>query len=192
MVVGRPLEALGGVPDTDGPLGTGGAPGTGDVPDAGASLGTGGTPCTGSETTLSKYSGSDGGDSLGYYVVSCDGLTVTDSSTGLVWQRNGSGIRAGCTGNSDGHSGGNLTCTWPEAMTYCAQLYLDGSGWRLPTLTELQSILDKSITPATINLWAFPSTPAFAFWTSSEAGDNAWAVRFDNGNSVAAQSALLD
>jgi hypothetical protein len=57
----------------------------------------------------------------------------------------------------------------------------------LPTLTELQSIVDTTVTsPPTINQKAFPNTPEVWFWTSSPyAGSSvdAWYVNFDFGNS---------
>ena len=111
-----------------------------------------------------------------HYVVSADGLTVTDTSTGLVWQRDGSGSRPSCAINP--------LCTWAEAQAYCAGLTLDGSGWRLPSLTELQSIVDTTVTsPPRINYDAFPNTPVDWFWASWNAGSsgNMWGVNFGNG-----------
>ena len=132
---------------------------------AGGVVGSGGTTGTGGRTTV------------GSYVVSADGLTVTDTSTGLVWQRDGSGSRPNCVENP--------YCTWVEAQAYCARLTLDGSGWRLPTLTELQSIVDTTVTSgATINQTAFPITPTDCYWTSSSSAFGIpWYVSFANGNS---------
>lgn len=149
-------------------VGTGGVLGAGGVVGTGGALGAGGVTGTGSETTV------------GQYVVSADGLTVTDTSTGLVWQRDGSGSRPNCTQSP--------LCTWPEAKAYCAGLTLDGSGWRLPTLDELESIVDLTVASPgpTIDQTAFPSTPTAWFWTSSPyAGPpaGAWAVAFNFGYS---------
>ena len=81
------------------------------------------------------------------YVVSADGLTVTDTITGLVWQRDGSDTRAGCITD-----GSNLTCTWTEAKAYCASLALGGvSDWRLPGMKELLTIVDFTNTSASID-----------------------------------------
>jgi hypothetical protein len=53
-------------------------------------------------------------------------------------------------------------------MAYCAGLPLDGAGWRLPTLTELKSIVEQVAGyTKTINQTAFPETTAGWFWTSS-------------------------
>jgi len=118
------------------------------------------------------------GTKPGQFVVS-DSLIVTDTITGLVWQRDGSGTRTGCSGS------GNLTCTWAEAKAYCASLTLGGlTGWRLPGRTELLTILDRTKRGPAIDQTAFPSTPSDWFWTSSPlAGSSslAWSVNFNFG-----------
>jgi len=122
-----------------------------------------------------------GGETIvGNYLVSADGLTVTDTTTKLVWQRDGSGPRAGCG------SEGSLICTWYEAEAYCAGLNLAGYlDWRLPTKDELLYIVDKTVAePPTINQTAFPNTPVTWFWSSSPYDDssaNAWSVSFHFG-----------
>lgn len=52
--------------------------------------------------------------------------TVTQNTTGLVWQLNDNGIQR----------------SWQGAMDYCSSnsAGLPGSGWRLPNKEELQSI----------------------------------------------------
>jgi hypothetical protein len=52
-----------------------------------------------------------------------------------------------------------------DAIEYCKQLDLDGMGWRLPTLNELKSIMDKTDK-------VFSNTLNF-YWTSSIPADNA-------------------
>jgi hypothetical protein len=103
----------------------------------------------------------------GEFVVSADGLTVTDRITGLLWQRDGSNARTGCTTDST-----SLTCTWAEAKAYCAGLVLGSlSGWRLPAVVELSTIADFTITNPAIDATAFPNTPAGThsgwYWTST-------------------------
>jgi hypothetical protein len=74
---------------------------------------------------------------------------VNDTLTGLVWQQQASGS----------------TMTRSEAATYCSSA---GSGFRLPTIKELDSLVDLTVTSgATINQTAFPSTPAEKFWSST-------------------------
>ena len=97
------------------------------------------------------------------FVVLAGGL-VQDRLTGLVWQQDGAGTRTGCSGS------GTLTCTWAEAQAYCAGLILGGlSGWRLPTVKELSSLVDFAVgLGPSINQTAFPNTTLpSSFWTSS-------------------------
>lgn len=110
------------------------------------------------------------------FVVDAKGLTVTDTRTGLVWQRDGSGPRPNCA-----HS---PFCTWAEAVAYCSGLALDGPGWRLPTRDELESILNKRASGPAIDKKAFPDTPEDWFWTSSPyrgRSAQAWVVFFTPG-----------
>ena len=93
------------------------------------------------------------------------GSLVSDTLTKLVWQQQAS----------------TTVMNWPAAQTYCP------SGFRLPMVKELDSLLDLTVTSgATIDQTAFPGTPAESFWASSPyAGDSgfAWLVSFYNGYS---------
>jgi hypothetical protein len=65
------------------------------------------------------------GTNAGQFLISADGLTVTDTITGLRWQRDGAGTRAGCK-----LDGSKPICAWTEAKDDCASLTLGGvSGW---------------------------------------------------------------
>jgi hypothetical protein len=92
---------------------------------------------------------------------------VRDGATGLTWQR----------------AVAPTTQEWMAAMKYCPTL---GTGWRLPSLTELQTIVDETQESPSIDRVAFPDTPANEyFWTSSpKAGDPdlAWYVIFYHGH----------
>ena len=99
--------------------------------------------------------------------------TVRDLGTGLVWQR----------------SVPDQTFDFDQARGYCSQLTLAGQqGWRLPSMTELLTLIDESAAAAPmIDAKAFPNTPAEAFWSSSEFGGAtgmAWQVYFDRGNGL--------
>jgi len=141
------------------------------------------TCCNGSVQTCDATRLPSGdGTNAGEFVVSSDGLTVTDTITGLVWQSDGSGTRVGSTGGTNA-----LTCNWYEAQSYCAGLMLGGlTGWRLPARSELITIVDFTKASPAIDVTAFPSTPSDNFWTSSPyAGSSgyAWYVGFSNGGS---------
>jgi hypothetical protein len=79
----------------------------------------------------------------GHYVVSAG--TVYDTATKLTWQQTASAA----------------TYAAADAQVYCAGLgaTLGGTGWRLPTIKELATIIDFATTAPTIDLTAFPTTP---------------------------------
>lgn len=87
--------------------------------------------------------------SPGGYLYDAD--SVTDTGTGLVWQRIVDGTAR----------------TRADAAAYCAGLALAGGGWRLPTFVELDSLVDLSLTDPAIDRTAFPGTPSGTFVTSS-------------------------
>jgi len=102
------------------------------------------------------------------YMDNGDG-TVTDTVTGLMWQK---AVAAG-------------TFTQPQAVAFCPTLMLaTRSDWRLPTIIELTSIVDLGQSNPSINVTSFPATPAAAFWSSSPgagAPSYAWSVSFSLG-----------
>lgn len=95
--------------------------------------------------------------------------TWKDPKTGLEWQRQSPG-----------------EMTWHEAQKYGESLSLDGKDdWRLPTLTELESLLDRSKArpegrpPMREEV---PFRDELSYWSSTtfERGTkNAWIVMFD-------------
>jgi len=109
--------------------------------------------------------------------------TVTDSATGLVWQKCSAG-QGTTLGNCS--TGSISSYTWSNAITYCEGLTLGGrSDWRLPNINELRSIVDygKSSSP-TIDSTSFPNTQSNGYWSSSTYAQytaNSWYVLFSNG-----------
>jgi len=94
--------------------------------------------------------------------------TVKDTSTGLVWQKTGTPI---------------TYQTITEAAAYCAALSLDGyTDWRLPTIYELESIVDYTEDePAWGSLFDGGYADAGEYWSSTVyAGQGAfhWGIRF--------------
>ncbi len=111
----------------------------------------------------------------GHYVVSGSGATATvyDTKSKLTWQW-----------------GGSLG-TWAEAKSYCAGrgATLGGTGWRLPTLKELVTLLDLWQTANGSNDLkidpVFPNTGNGGHWSATlEAGGQtkAWNVNFFHGD----------
>lgn len=95
--------------------------------------------------------------------------TVTDTTTGLVWQQAEAGAM-----------------TWEAALTYCEDLELAGhDDWRLPNRSELQSIVDYQTFHPAIDAAVFPGAMAAAYWSSTSYADNpvhAWQVDFNDGS----------
>ncbi len=104
----------------------------------------------------------------GDYVDNGDG-TITDNSTGLMWQKNTS----------------ENEMTWKEALAYCEGLELGGhTDWRLPTIKELRSIVDYEKCDPAIDETVFPNTHSSIYWsgtTYADSTDNAWGVHFLGG-----------
>ncbi|HQP34167.1 MAG TPA: DUF1566 domain-containing protein [Polyangiaceae bacterium] len=93
---------------------------------------------------------------------------VVDSLTGLMWQQGASATTSKLT----------------AAVTYCDQLdYAGETDWRLPTIAELQGLVDYSGASPAIDSSAFPNTPA-NLWSSTITASEptlAWTVSFGDG-----------
>jgi len=95
--------------------------------------------------------------------------TVTDTDTGLVWQRQLSSPER----------------THADAVSYCNTLELAGeSDWRLPEVAELLSIVDETRFEPAVDPAVFPSTPAVAHWTitPTRLTDLSFVVNFADGD----------
>jgi hypothetical protein len=93
---------------------------------------------------------------------------VTDTATGLAWQQVTSSSGMG----------------WTEARAYCSGV------WRLPTMKELQTIVDETQSNPAIDTTAFEGSPPYHgaggnFWSSSAVAGSesqlAWVVDFTDG-----------
>ncbi len=105
----------------------------------------------------------------GQYVIANG--TVVDTKTKLTWQQTVS----------------DPAYLTRDAQTYCPglTLYLGGSGWRLPTVKELATLLDRSRAAGPmIDAAAFPATPTGLYWTATpdaSSSANGWTVDFSSG-----------
>jgi hypothetical protein len=117
----------------------------------------------------------------GRYVVTAGGTgngTVYDTRTKLTWQQTAT----------------STTYALSDAKTYCTGMSttLGGTGWRLPTIKEIVTIIDFSVgysnAPGApmIDRNAFPGTLASEFWSSSPAlaSGSTWLVNFQDPASV--------
>jgi len=97
--------------------------------------------------------------------------TVTDNRTGLVWEQ----------GESD-------YMDWGSALSYCEGLDLGGStSWRLPSIKELESLVDDTTWSPAIDPSRFPNAHAFSYWSSTTSAgypELAWLIDFCYGNVV--------
>lgn len=101
--------------------------------------------------------------------------TVTDTSTGLMWQKYPPAGKK----------------TWEEAISYCDDLSLGGcdgysySDWRLPNRSELQSLVDYThYNPAIDTAFPDPTVSYYYYWSSTtdvSVGGYAWYVDFSYG-----------
>jgi hypothetical protein len=110
-----------------------------------------------------------------------EGDVVTDSVTGLMWQRT-------FTSNKN----------WTEAKDYCEKElnntnnnkgYAGHADWRLPNPAELNSILDRDRYNPAIDRTVFPDSPPGSsdgwFWSSAPNRNSAndfWALRLSDGH----------
>jgi len=123
-------------------------------------------------------------DPGGSLIVNGDG-TVTDITTGLMWQQ-------------DTAHDGLIGMTWQDALSYCEDLTLGNyNDWRLPTVSELLSIINLVKHNFAIHTKYFPNTEIVTYyWTSTTSGnlvvngdgtmsyfDRAWTASFRLGTS---------
>ena len=127
-----------------------------------------------------------GGQFFGFLQAHQDG-TVSDNNTGLTWMRCSMGQTwdsgsSSCTGTAGSY-------TWDQAMALTSD-FAGHHDWRLPTIQELQSIVDYSTFSPAIDSGVFPNTPtssvtSSAVWSSSPdaiGSNNAWSVYFFYGS----------
>ena len=118
------------------------------------------------------------------YVVDSANGTVTDTRTGLMWDRCARGLSGvGCATDTAS------TFNWKAALNAAATIgtYKGYNDWRLPNLKELRSLVEECRINPSINEFAFPNTPALVFWSGSPyIGDpsSAWYVDFLVGNTI--------
>jgi hypothetical protein len=105
--------------------------------------------------------------------------TWTDPATGLMWAKRDN----------------NSNVTWQQASNYCTNLQLDGkTGWRLPTIDELQGIYEpskhRSGWPWTWTKYHTKGNLRFSGWAWSSSQGNAsgeaWYFNLANGTRYSA------
>lgn len=122
---------------------------------------------------------------IGKFIV--QDCVATDTETGLMWLRFAHGQRW-----ENGTVAANpKKLNLHEAMeipdTFNRRVYADYNNWRVPTIDELKTLIDKAkgTKGNYIDADIFPSSPAALFWSSSPHASSsyyAWVVRFFNGS----------
>lgn len=107
----------------------------------------------------------------GRFVLQDAGKTVLDRINDLRWQQ---GFSA-------------TPMKWADAKTWCSANTpaLPGSGWRLPTVGELVTLVDRKRSNPAIDA-VFSGTPNAYFWsiTPFASGGSVWYVSFYYGNAA--------
>lgn len=122
----------------------------------------------GNTRTFSCFNGDGNEVACSSLPTAAEDEVVTDSLTGLMWQR---------------ISGSEIS--WEEANEACENLECGGyEDWRLPTRHELQSIVDYGKSFPALDAVVFPETPSNSFWTRFESVSNSdfhLAIEFEDG-----------
>lgn len=113
------------------------------------------------------------------FTASGDGTVILDQQTNLQWMRCSMGQEwtvNRCVGIPSRFS-------WDQAVMLTSSL-AGHTDWRLPTVDELQTLVEYRMFDPAIDPVAFPGTPPANFWSASEAAYDvfyAWSVHFANG-----------
>ena len=122
--------------------------------------------------------------------------TITDSTTGLVWDKCSRGQvwdnttpPGTCTGAASQH---DWAAALAEARAANSASHRGHADWRLPNRTELESLVQINAVSPAIDGTYFPATPSNWYWTSTTFAPNpanAWLVDFYDGSTNAGYKA---
>jgi hypothetical protein len=144
--------------------------------------------------TSSPVAGANGPSGQAWYVGFTTGFTYQGHVDFLT-------LRVRCVGTQPGPpAGAALTwqradsgqaLTWAAAGAFCAALDLEGGGWRLPSIKELETIVDVTRSDPAVDPAAFPGASSYPLWTSSllaGSSTEAWTVDFFLGAATTADA----
>lgn len=101
---------------------------------------------------------------------------VLDNKTKLLWLQ--------CI--NPANCSAQVPMNWENAGQACANIQLEELQWRLPTIIELNSLIDLQAKPQKINITYFANTKAAGYWTDTRSltyktlGDRAWYINFSH------------
>lgn len=105
--------------------------------------------------------------------------TLIDTYTGLMWKK--------CLEGQTGERcvGQALRIEWSGTAKIVQSVNHDKfaghTDWRLPTLDELNSIVEKRCVGPAANLELFPGLSAIGLWSSNQSDSLAWSIDFEKG-----------
>ena len=118
--------------------------------------------------------------------------TITDTTTGLVWDKCSRGQVWDNTTPPGTCTGVASTHTWAAALAEATAAnsasHRGQADWRLPNRTELESLVQINAVSPAIDGTYFPATLSNWYWTSTTYAPgpaDAWSVYFSNGNALA-------
>ncbi|MCK5880631.1 MAG: DUF1566 domain-containing protein [Sinobacterium sp.] len=114
--------------------------------------------------------------------------TVTDTQSRLMWQKCSVGQ---VWHEGEGEDASDDSCSTASTLPYKRAMQSSEaanavksygySDWRLPSLSELQTLAEQACFGPSINVKLFPDTVSGFYWSSSideDNGDNAWHLSF--------------
>jgi hypothetical protein len=97
-----------------------------------------------------------------FFLLTSSGI-VRDAKTGLEWK-----------------AGPDKNTNWHEAMAWTKKLNLDGGGWRMPTLDELEGLYKKGA--GSLNMTPLLKTTGWQVWSDKLKDSSfAWGFYFVSG-----------
>ncbi len=124
----------------------------------------------------------------GYYQIgkarsySRRGDVVIDNTTGLEWQDNESIEKLWIT-HTNYYARDYSNTSGDTAATYCSNLTLDGGGWRLPSIEELETLVDNGKHNPSVTENVFQHIFSSNYMSSNDINHTVWAVSLVSGSS---------
>ncbi|WP_241737571.1 DUF1566 domain-containing protein [Neptunicella marina] len=118
---------------------------------------------------------------------------LRDNTNRLLWMRCAIGqtwnqTSGRCTGDAK-------PMNWQQALQLAhGYVFNQQTGWRLPNMKELNTIVERQCVRPAINEGLFPDTPADDFWTSTPSMTDptkSWVVAFFNGSNATKTQTLF-
>jgi Protein of unknown function (DUF1566) len=97
------------------------------------------------------------------FTYSADGAEVTDTTTGLIWQRCSEGQQF----SHDRCEGKATERNFKSTIAYAKSQAKPQAAWRVPNINELNTLVNKSVRNPAIDASVFPNTAANRYWSAS-------------------------